>query len=187
MTDNVKAIMEKLDKAEEAHRNKRKVLRESLDECARLKTEYAEKLRTETDPKEYSDLIMKNEENERRYTALIRQNNEKKAPALSRNELEDIRRDLRREATAIQAQHAPAIVDALKKLIPLANAYTEDMDELERIGNGASRLAGVIGFSRPYDNNAIINEAPEDFADVLNAFFCGYALHADTFRKYKGE
>ena len=187
MTDNVQRIIARLDEAEEKKHTRRKMLRESLDTCHRLEEEYDEALRTETDPEKYNDLMLKSEENKNRYTALLRQRNQKEAPALSRQEYEAIRKDLKDELTAIQAQHAPAIIDALKTLIPLVNAYAEDLEELERIRNGAQRLTGVIGFSATMDPSTIKEHAPEELADVLTAFIHDYWLNQGVYRTYKGD
>ena len=187
MTDNAKRIIERLDEAEEKKRARRKMLRASLDTCHRLEKEYEEALRTETDPDKYNDLILKAEENKNRYTALLRQRDQKEAPALSRQEYEEIRKDINAEFKATQAQHAPAIVDALKTLIPLVNAYAEDLEELERISDGAQRLTGIIGISLTRDPSAIKDYAPEELADVLTVFIHGYWLNQGVYRTYKGN
>lgn len=187
MTDNAKRIIERLDEAEEKKRARRKMLRESLDTCHRLEKEYEEALRTETDPDKYNDLMLKAEENKNRYTALLRQREQKEEPALSRQEYEEIRKDITAEVKATQAQHAPAIIDALTTLIPLVNAYAEDLEELERISNGAQRLKGVIGIPATMDPSAIKDYAPEELADVLTAFIHTYWVNQGIYRTYKGN
>lgn len=187
MTDNVKRIIARLDEAEEKKHTRRKMLRESLNTCHRLEKEYEEALRTETDPDKYNELITKAEENKNRYTALLRQRDQKEAPALSNQEYEEIRKDINAEIKATQAQHAPAIIDALKTLIPLVNAYAEDLEELERIRNGAQRLKGVIGIPFTMDPAAIKDYAPEELADVLTVFIRDYWLDQGVYRTYKGN
>lgn len=187
MTDNVQRIIERLDEAEEKKRARRKMLRESLNTCHRLEEEYDEALRTETDPDKYNDLMLKSEENKNRYTALLRQREQKEEPALSRQEHEEIRKDITAEIKATQAQHAPAIIDALKTLIPLVNAYAEDLEELDRIASGAQRLRGIIGIPVTMDPSAIKDYAPEELADVLTVFMNGYWLNQGVYRTYKGD
>lgn len=187
MTDNVQRIIARLDEAEEKKRARRKMLRESLDTCQRLEKEYNDALRTETDPDKYNELITKATENKNRYTALLRQRNQKEAPALSRQEYEDIRKDLILEFEKVKQAHAPKIVEALKNLLTLVNAYDDDVRELEHILNGGQRLAGMfLALSNPFNGCSIKNNA-EDFADVLGAFMYGYYINQATFRTYKGN
>lgn len=187
MTDKLSEITKRLNEAEENQSARREILRESLDTCQRLEKEYEEALRTETDPDKYNELITKATENKNRYAALLRQRNQKEAPALSHQEYEEICKDINAEIKATQAQHAPAIIDALKTLIPLVNAYAEDLEKLERIGNGAKRLRGIaIGISVSMDPSAIKDYAPEELADVLTAFMRNYYLNSGIYRTYKG-
>ncbi len=188
MKDNVKDIVERLNEAEENQRARREILRESLDTCQRLEKEYEEALRTETDPDKYNELITKATENKNRYTALLRQRNQKEAPALSHQEFEEIRKDINAEIKATQEQHAPAIIEALKTLIPLVNAYSEDLEVLEGIQKRADWLTGNVGrISVSIDPSAIKDYAPEELADVLTAFMHGYHINQGTFRTYKGN
>lgn len=186
MTDKLNEIMERLNEAEEVQNARRKALKEGLETCARLEKEYAEALRTETDPEKYVDLTLRNEENKLRYTALIKQKEQKEAPAITRQEFEEIRKDLVLEFEKVKQAYAPKIVEALKDLLPLVNAYADDVRELEHVLSGGQRLAGrYLALSNPFDGSSIKNNAG-DFADVLGAFMHSYYINQGTFRTYKG-
>lgn len=187
MTDNTKKIIDRLNEAESNRRKRKKLLRDSIDECVRLKKEYAEKLRTETDPEAYNELVKLDAENENKYTALLRQKEQKTPPALSRAEFESIRKEIRHELAVIQALYAPEITDLLSKIVPVVNAYVEDVEELERTENGALSLSGVVGFNTTMDISTIKDHAPDDIRDVIGAFMYGYYINQGTFRKYKGQ
>ena len=185
MTEKMKAITNRLNEAEEAQRTKRKLLRDGLSECHRKELEYSEALKTETDPEKYNELVLKEAENNNRMYALQKQYAQKEAPALSRQEVESIRKELTNEFVDIQKAHAPAIIDALKTLIPLVNAYTLEVDELDQIMDGARRLTGTVTYGASFDRNAIRNHAG-DLADILDAFMWGYNQNFQTFRSLEG-
>lgn len=185
MTEAKNNIIERLNEAEGMQRKRRKMLRDNLDKCARLEKEYKEALRHETDPEKYNDLILKAEENKNNYVAYQRQYEQKELPALSRQDFELLRRDIQKQAEAIQAEYAPAITALLSELIPLVNSYAEDIEELERIKNRAQTLTGALSWFTPLDMSAIKDHAPDDIAPVLDAFIYGYCVNQQAFRSYK--
>lgn len=184
MKSTIKKIADRLDEVEKESKAREEAVKTALADCENKRKEYEKAIRTETDPDRLNELILKNCENDNRYTALVRQNTAKPVPALDADEYSAIDKALKAEMDNLQSERIDAILDALRKVTDLMNDYTEEYEQIERVCRGADYLAKRSRGWSTFNPGTIADKAVED-EGLMTAFCYAYYKNPVPFRTYK--
>lgn len=185
MRPNIEKIADRLDAIETEYNNNVKDMRKQFEEYIAKDKQLSKALKKETDPIKFNELINLQNENLNFMTAYQRKLTAKPEPVIDLDTYNEIETEIKSEVDTLQGEKVGDILEALKKLIPLMNGYYKEMIEIERVYNGANRLANRYFSSRGLDHSKIADKGGDD-SKLLSVFCRAYFHFADEFMQFKG-